>query len=144
MAGTVGIARAVVSETTSVQQRTRYIAILDACRYVGYGITPLFGYLLSKFQQYRSREHGIRFNDLTTPGLVLAVMYLLLLLWSRIGKINDGNAYWGTASCCCGARAHDTAQRLLAEEHHHRQQSASSMELLSTDQRPEGEPECAV
>ena len=63
------------------------MAILDASRFIGYAITPLFGFLLAYIKLSSS---SFVFDDVTSPGLLLGVMNLALLFYSRHNKMYEG------------------------------------------------------
>lgn len=79
-AGTLSVARAAIAEVTTVGQRTRYMAVLDASRYAGYAMTPVLGWLLAYVNVVTST---FIFDGVTTPGLLLVLMNAALLVYSR-------------------------------------------------------------
>lgn len=96
-AGTLSVARAAVAECTTVEERTRYLAILDAARFIGYAITPVLGVALAYVHVSSS---GFVFDDVTSPGLLLAVVNVALLAYSRWPRL--ASACHSAAAACRG------------------------------------------
>ena len=107
-AGTIGMARAAVADVTPVEARTRYMALLEACRYVGYALTPTIGWALG---YVHTTLFGFRCDGITAPGLMLAAMEITVLIMSRVVSVKDGH-YFGRAHRQCRRRRRQSSSCL--------------------------------
>jgi hypothetical protein len=79
-------------------KRLKYMAILDAFRFMGYAMTPVFGWALAYINQ---DANGFAFDELTTPGLLLSLLNGGLLVWSVWLKCR-GDPYFSWSLRGCG------------------------------------------
>jgi hypothetical protein len=77
----LSVSRTVVAHGTSKEQRTRYISILDACRFIGYSVTCAIGWALG---YVNITVRGFVLDGLTAPGFFLVLVNAGLMLYSRL------------------------------------------------------------
>jgi hypothetical protein len=111
--GTQSVARAAVAEVSSMTQRLKYMAILDAFRFMGYAMTPVFGWALAYINQ---DARGFAFDELTTPGLLLSLLNGGLLGWSVWLKCHGDPYFSWNLSCCKRPRKHGKYNKLIDTE----------------------------
>ncbi|KDO31786.1 hypothetical protein SPRG_03706 [Saprolegnia parasitica CBS 223.65] len=91
-AGNRSVCRANVAAMTHVSQRLKYLTILGMVVFLGYALTPGLGGLMAgtHFSIF-----GAKINELTAPGLVLAILNLItmvLMFFTFDDSIGSGDA----------------------------------------------------
>ncbi|KNC85612.1 hypothetical protein SARC_02185 [Sphaeroforma arctica JP610] len=90
--GVLAVCRAHTAKISTVEDRTKYMALNSAAQFVGLGLSPFLTLALTK-----ARSDGAWFNSLTAPAFVLAgfnvvVIFLVVFVFTDISGV-DASLY---------------------------------------------------